>query len=98
LLVATKLLKVKLHTRYIKESGVGVLVGKFGKVEIGVGHFTSDFATLISAIQPYTFSARLLYDGTFALPDVVAIVNCPVVALNVFYSTVVIGSLIFLQL
>jgi len=40
LLVASQLLTVKLHSRYVKESGdgVGVGVGNFGKV--GVGHFT----------------------------------------------------------
>jgi len=46
LLVAAKLLTVKLRSRYIKgsESGVGDGVGNFGKV--GVGDFTSDSTTL----------------------------------------------------
>jgi len=41
----------KLHSRYVKESGVGV--GNFGKGgagkiwKVGVGHFNSDSATLI---------------------------------------------------
>jgi len=41
LLVATKVLTVKLHSRYVKESESGV--GNFGKV----GHFSSDSATLV---------------------------------------------------
>jgi len=40
--------------------------------------------------QPHTFSAGLLFDKTFAQPDVAAVVNCPVVALSVFHSTVII--------
>jgi len=35
--------------------------------------------------QPHTFSARVLFDETFAQPDVIAVVDCPVVALSVFY-------------
>ena len=42
LLVATKLLTAKLHSRYVKDSGGDV--GEFGKV--GVGYFTFDSATL----------------------------------------------------
>jgi len=48
--------------------------------------------------QSYTFSARLLFDETFAQPGVFAVANCPVVALGVFYSTVLMRSLKFLQL
>ena len=47
--------------------------------------------------QPHTFSARLLFDETSAQPDVFAFMNCPVVALRVFYSTVSMRSLTFLQ-
>ena len=43
--------------------------------------------------QPHTFSARLLFDETFARPDVFAVVNCPVVALGVLYSAVIMCSL-----
>jgi len=50
LLVVTKLLTAKLHSCYVKESesGVDVAFGNSGKVRVGVGvgHFTSDFATL----------------------------------------------------
>jgi len=48
--------------------------------------------------QPLTFSARLLFDETFPQPDVFTVVNCPVVALSVLYSTVLMQSLVFLQL
>jgi len=48
--------------------------------------------------QPHTSSAPLLFDEMFAQPDVFAVVNCTVVALSVFYSTVLMLSLIFLQL
>jgi len=44
--------------------------------------------------QPHTFSARLLFDETFERPDVFAVLNCPVVVLSVFYSTVIMRSLI----
>ena len=47
--------------------------------------------------QPHTFSARLLFDETAVQPDVFAFMNCPAVALNVFYSTVSMRSFIFLQ-
>jgi len=50
----------------------------------------------ISATEA-TFSARLLFDKTFAQPDVLAVVKCPVIALSVFYSTVT-RSLTYLQL
>jgi len=42
--------------------------------------------------QPHTFSARLLFDETFAQP-VFAVVHCPFVALSVFYSTVFMRNL-----
>jgi len=48
LLVAVKLLTAKLNSRYVNESGVAV--GNFGKVRVGVGHFTTDFTALLSAI------------------------------------------------
>ena len=48
--------------------------------------------------QPHTFSDRKLFDKTFAWPDVFAVVSCRVLALSVFYSTVLMRSLIFLQL
>jgi len=52
-----------------------------------------------SPSQPHTFSARLqLFDEPFAQPDVSTVVNCTVVALSVFHSTVLMRSLIFLQL
>jgi len=46
-LIATKLLAVKLHSRYTKEPGLRV--GNFEKVRVGVGvgYFTSDSATLL---------------------------------------------------
>jgi len=47
--------------------------------------------------QPH-ISARLLFDETFAQPDVFAVVNGPVVVLSVFYSTVLMRNLTFLQL
>ena len=53
LLVATKLLTVKLHSLYVKESESEILERSesggenFGKVGVGVGHFTFDSATLI---------------------------------------------------
>ena len=59
LLIATKLLTVKLHFLYVEEleweilertvSGVGV--GNSGKVGVGVGYFTSDSATLMGAVN-----------------------------------------------
>jgi len=42
----------------------------------------------------YTFSDRLLVDETFAQTYSFVIVNCPVEVLNVFYSTVLMRSLI----
>jgi len=41
------ILTVKFHSFHVKESGVGVGVGNFGKVGVGVGdgYFTSDSAT-----------------------------------------------------
>jgi len=48
--------------------------------------------------QPHTFSARLLFDATFAQLEVFAFVNCPVVALSLFYSTVSMCSLTILLL
>ena len=42
--------------------------------------------------QPYTYSARLLLDKRFVQPDVFAVVNCPVLALSVFHSTVLKSS------
>ena len=41
---------------------------------------------------PHTFSARPLFDETFAQSDIFAVVNCPAVALGVFYSTVLTRS------
>ena len=38
-------------------------------------------------LQPYTFSARVLYE-TLAKPHIFAVVNCADVALSVFYSPV----------
>jgi len=46
--------------------------------------------------QPHAFSARLLLDETFAQPDVFAVVNCPVIVLNVFYSAILMRSLMLL--
>jgi len=43
---------------------------------------------LLRIATAHTFSARLLFDETFAQPDVFAVVNCPAVALSVFCSTV----------
>ena len=37
-------------------------------------------------------------DKTFTQPDVFAVVNCSVVALSVFYSTVLMRSLLILKL
>ena len=51
-----------------------------------------------SPYQLHTFSAGLLFVETFAQPDVFALVKCPVAALDLFYSTVLMRSLIFLQL
>jgi len=48
--------------------------------------------------QPHTFSAQLLFDETYVQPDISAIMNWPVVAFSVFYSTVLMHSLVFLQL
>jgi len=44
--------------------------------------------------QLHVFTAGLLFDETFAQRDVFAVVNCPAV----FYSTVLMHNLIFLQL
>jgi len=46
--VATKFLTAKLYSLYVKESEIleKVEVRNFGKVGVGVGHFTSDSATL----------------------------------------------------
>jgi len=53
-------------------------------------------------VQPHSFSARLQFDETFALPYVFAVMNCPVVTLRLFvpllHSTVSMRSLLFLQL
>ena len=43
----------------------------------------------------YLLSARQLFDETCTLPDAFAVVNCPVVALSVLYSTVLISSVYF---
>jgi len=43
-------------------------------------------------------SDRLLFDETFAQPCIFAVVNCAGVALNVFYSPVLMRWRIFLQL
>jgi len=55
-------------------------------------------STRVSAIT----AAYLLWwkaiDETFAQPGVFAVVNCPVVALSVFYSTALMRSLICLRL
>ena len=56
-LVATKFLTVKFHPRYVKESEILERlesgVGHFGKVGVGVGHFSSDPATLLpSSTKP----------------------------------------------
>jgi len=48
--------------------------------------------------QQHTFSAGLLFDETFAQTDVFAVANCPVAALSVFHSAVIMRSLIFLHL
>jgi len=45
-----------------------------------------------------TFSARQVFNETSAQLDDFALMNCPVVALNVFYSTVLTRFRIFLQL
>jgi len=50
------------------------------------------------AAAPHTFSTRLLFNETFAQLDVFAVVNWPVVALSVFYFTVLMLCVIFLQL
>jgi len=57
----------KFHSFYVKESEVGVgnlgkaesgvEVGKFGKVGVGVGYFTSDSATLVKTIFKYSFQS-----------------------------------------
>ena len=47
--------------------------------------------------QPHNFSAGLLFDEEFGEPDVFEVVNCPVVALSVLYSTVLMRGVIFLQ-
>ena len=68
LLVATRLLTAKLHSRYVKESQSGVRVGNYGKVEIGVGvgDFNSDSATMVwkdqflSACNRYCHGQRYL--------------------------------------
>jgi len=44
-----------------------------------------------------TVSARLLFDKTFAQPDVFTVVNVPIGALSVFYSTVLMPCLEFFQ-
>jgi len=48
----------------------------------------------------YNLSVRVLIRETFTQADIFAVVNCPVVALSVFYSTVLTrrSSLRFLQL
>jgi len=47
--------------------------------------------------QPNAYSARLLFDETFAQPDAFVVVNCPaVIVLSVFYSTILMRSLGFL--
>jgi len=47
--------------------------------------------------QPHAYSARLLFDETFAQPDVFAVVHCPaVIMLSVFLSTILMRSLTFL--
>jgi len=51
-----------------------------------------------SPFKARTFSARMLFDETFARSDVFAVLNCPVVVLSVFYSIILRRSLIFLQL
>jgi len=38
-----------------------------------------------------------LLDETFAQPDVFAVVNCPVIVLSVFYSTISMRSLMLLS-
>jgi len=54
---------------------------------------------VLSTIRAAYFSAQLLFDETFAKPDVFpAVVNCSVAALSVFYFTVFMWSLIFSQL
>jgi len=58
-----------------------------------------DFRVQCPPSRPHTFSARVLFEETFAQPVVFAVVNCPVVALSVFYSTVkLMRRLVFLQL
>jgi len=46
--------------------------------------------------QPHALHARLLFDQTFAQPDVFAVVNCPVIVLNMFLSTISMRSRMFL--
>jgi len=48
--------------------------------------------------KPHTFSARLLLDTIFAQPGVLADVNGLVIVLSVFYFTVLMRNLTFLQL
>jgi len=45
--------------------------------------------------QQHTFSFGLLFDETFAHPDIYAVVNCHVLALSVFYSSSFTCSVIF---
>jgi len=47
---------------------------------------------------PYTFSAQLLFDATFAQPCIFAVANFADVALSVFYSPVLTRCRLFLQL
>ena len=58
----------------------------------------SNWKPWVFTIQAHTFSARLLFDETFAQPDVCTVANCSVTAFSVFCSSVVMRSLIFLQL
>ena len=45
-----------------------------------------------SSRKPHPFSARLLFDETFAQPYTFAVVNCADVALSVFYQWLIAGS------
>jgi len=53
---------------------------------------------VLQPVQPHTFYARLLvFDKALAQPHF-AVVNCSDVVMSVFYSAVLLHSLIFLQL
>jgi len=87
--VAAKLLAAKLHSRYDKESVSEILE----RLESDILPPTPQ--SRMSVIQANIYSAWLLFDETLAQPDVFAVVKCAIVVLSVFYSAVLILSLIF---